>query len=368
MKNLKSILIYVLLGVLCIAAVVTTVTSKQAGKTVSNSKTAVNATANTSVENTGEPENTDLGNKTSNIPSDEQTRINEIMKKSQELVSMNPTVGIGQGKDYVEVTRTAIKNAGGLENIIKKGNVVLIKPNVCVMAGTDDPRITDYRIVMELAEAVKKLGASKIIVAEGSFSGYTLEVAGYTKIPGVEIIDFNEVKKEDCYMLKPEKSLTGQEIAIPKIYMQADVVINVAKLKTHFMPDAVVTLSLKNSMGVPPMPLMGLSYKEALHNFGLKESIVDLNKIRKPDFNIIDGIVGGEGYGPSNNDPVDSQIIFASTDPVALDTAAAYYMGFSIEDIPHLKLAADEKLGIGDLSKINIVGADLEKIKKSFKR
>jgi uncharacterized protein (DUF362 family) len=236
------------------------------------------------------------------------------------------------------------------------------------MAGTDDPRVTDYRIVMELAEAVRKLGASRIIVAEGSFSGYTLKVAGYTNIPGVEIVDFNDIKKEDCYMLKPEKSMTGQEIAIPKIYMQADVVINVAKLKTHFMPDAVVSLSLKNSMGVPPMPLMGLSYKEALHNFGLKESIVDLNKIRKPDFNVIDGIVGGEGYGPSNNDPVDSQMIFASTDPVALDTAAAYYMGFGIEDIPHLKLAADEKLGIGDLSKIKIIGADLEKIKKSFKR
>lgn len=358
MKNLKTILIYTVLVFLCVAAAVTTFVSKRDVKTVSDTKPSQNA-----VVSDAEPIK-----QTPNTTNSEQASIDEIMKKSQELVNMNPIVGIGQGKDYAKVTQTAVENAGGLENIIETGDTVIIKPNICVMAGPGDPKVTDYRIVMELADAVKKLGASRIIVAEGSFSGNNFDVAGYKNIPGVEILDFNGVKKEDCYMLKPEKSMTGKKIYIPKIYMQADVVINAAKLKTHFQEDAVVTLSLKNSMGVVPMPLMGMTYRLDLHNYGLKESIVDLNKIRKPDFNVIDGIIGGEGDGPSNNDPVDSQIIFAGTDPVALDTAAAYYMGFGIDEIPHLKLAADEKLGIGDLSKIKIVGADLENIKRDFKR
>jgi uncharacterized protein (DUF362 family) len=88
----------------------------------------------------------------------------------------------------------------------------------------------------------------------------------------------------------------------------------------------------------------------------------------KPDFFIIDGIVGGEGYGPLRNTPVDSQIVFAGRDPVALDTAAATFMGFTVDEIPHLKLASDEKLGISDLGSIKVVGADLDKIKMKFER
>lgn len=151
--------------------------------------------------------------------------------------------------------------------------------------------------------------------------------------------------------------------------MDADVVIGAAKLKTHFQSDAVVSLGLKLSMGVPPTPLYGSAGgKTMLHSMGLKEIIVDLNKIRRPDFVVIDGIVGGEGYGPLANTPVKSNVMFAGSDIVALDTVALTFMGFKVEEIPHVKLASDEGLGISDLSKIQIVGADLEKISMRFKR
>jgi uncharacterized protein (DUF362 family) len=378
MKRAKTIIIYSILVLLCIAAIATAVIKNERGKTTEAASASIayasiasasGATVSNTAQSTATASQTvksSVAKKISNANNTEEARINEILQKSQGIVNPNPIVGIGQGKDYAKVTQDAVKNAGGLESIVKKGNTVLIKPNICVMAGPGDPRITDYRIVKELVDEVKKLGASKVIIAEGSFSGYTMETAEYNKIKGVQLIDFNEVKEEDCFKIIPEKGLTGHEMIIPKIYMQADVVISVAKLKTH--GEGVVSLSLKNSFGIPPMPLTGIAYKEDLHTYGMSNSIVDLNKIRRPDFVVIDGIVGGEGMGPTTNTPVDSQIIFAGIDPVATDTAAAYFMGFPITDVPHIQLAADEQLGVGDLSKIKVIGADLEKIKRSFRR
>ncbi len=297
--------------------------------------------------------------------------VREVMQKSVAEPDPNPVVGIGRGTDYAGVTGEAVKNAGGIDGIVKKGDTVLIKPNICTLAEATDGRITDYRVVQKVVDMVKALGASRVIIAEGTiagdaFSSPFLRQNKFDTIQGVELVNLNAFNEEDCYELMPEKSMTGKAIFIPKIYMDADVVIGVAKLKTHFQPDAVVSLSLKNSYGVPPGNIYGLGSKDGLHALGLKESIVDINKIRKPDFFIIDGMVGGEGYGPLRNTPVDSQIIFAGKDPVALDTAAATFMGFTADEIPHLKLASDEKLGISDLKSIKIVGADLDEIKMKF--
>ena len=211
-------------------------------------------------------------------------------------------VGIGRGTDYASVTRTAVENAGGLAGIVKRGDVVLIKPNLCTNPAPGRPTTTDYRVVQAVVDLVKSLGAGKVIVAEGgstgnSFSKATAAISKYDTIKDVTLYDLNACDKQDCYQLSPKDSLLGKALYIPKVYMDANVVITVAKMKTHFLPDAVVSLSLKNVFGVPPEKIYGgYGDKSGLHNFPLKETIVELNKIRKPDFSIIDGIVGGEGW------------------------------------------------------------------------
>ncbi len=297
-----------------------------------------------------------------------------LLKKAMAGPDPNPIVGIGRGTDYAKVTMEAVTNAGGLNTLIKKGDVVLIKPNICGYAAAGAPIITDYRTVEAIVKKAAELGASKIVIAEGTISGNAFESSlvrlnKYDTIQGVQLINLNAFDKDDCYKLKPQKSLTGAEFYIPKIFMDADVVINVAKLKTHFQPEAVISLSLKNSFGVPPGKIYGTGYKNGLHMLGLKEAIIDLNRIRKPDLSVIEGIVGGEGYGPLYNDPVKSEIIFAGKDLAALDTVALTFMGFNVEEVPHVALAGKEGLGITDLSKIKIVGADLNAIKmKKFER
>jgi uncharacterized protein (DUF362 family) len=369
MKNLKNILIYGAIILLCIAAFTGYMLKSRSEKA---STPVADTTVSESVSTTAKQTVSSQQSESSVIQEKVLPKhVEEVMAKSTVVPDANPLIGIGRGEDYEKVTVEAIENAGGLKDIIKKGQTVLIKPNICTYAEAGSPQITDYRVVREIASMVTQLGASKVIIAEGTIVGNAfadsfLAINKYDTIEGVELVNLNAFDKEDCYELKPQRSMTGKALFIPKIYMDVDVVISVAKLKTHFQPDAVVSLVLKNAIGVPPGNIYGLGSKDGLHNLGLKESIVDINKIRKPDFCVIEGIVGGEGNGPLSNTPVKSDIIFAGRDPVAIDTVALNFMGFSVDMIPHVGMAGRQNLGISDIDKIKIAGADLNSIKMSF--
>ena len=364
MKSIKSFILYGIIVLLCIAAFAgyfvsrnNSLSAVSAPETVSTTEAASASGAASTTEAVSARE----------TESQRDQHVLEIMRKSAQIPSPNPVVGVGRGTDYGKAFNDAVENAGGLKNIVKKGDTVVIKPNLITLAVSDGPVITDYRVIQSIADLANACGAAKVIVAEASPYGYIYEVAGYEQITGVELVDMNKAKEEDCYLLKPEKSLTGKKFYIPKVYMDADVVIGAAKLKTHI--DTGVTLSLKLSMGVPPLSFYAASGmgKIKLHNMGLDNVIVDLNKIRKPDFVVIDGIIGGEGEGPINVTPVDSQIMFAGADPVAVDTAAMKFMGLTFVDGPHVELAGKEGLGISDLDRIKVVGADLDAIQRPFR-
>jgi uncharacterized protein (DUF362 family) len=282
-------------------------------------------------------------------------------------------VGIGRGDGHASATAQAIANAGGLERIVKKGDTVIIKPNLSSSRGNlTYPGNTDYRIVAEIARQARTLGAGRIIVAEGAGTGKPLSdpLIGqirYNTIDGVEFLDLNTIPREDCYYVSSPKKLTNPPIYMPKIYVDADVVISVPKLKTNFAVGP--SLGLKNGFGAPPKPLVndGSRWKLGLHSRGIPESIVEINLLRKPDFVVIDGIIAGEGDGPTNNSPVDARVVFAGDDVMAVDTIASYFMGFTPQKIPHLKLAAENGLGEYRMQRIEVAGADIHKIRMDFK-
>lgn len=370
MKNLKNIIIYSVLAVLCITAFVSYMASKnpvrirpveRTADTGSESSDSVKKEADEILSLTIENE--------ANLPK----HVVELMRRAAEEPDPNPIIGIGRGEDYAKVTAEAIENAGGLKDCVNKGDTVLIKPNICTLTGEEDhPCIVDHRAVQQIVNMVLELGASRVIVAEGPifgnpFAGSAVKLNKYNAIQNAELLNINDLDKEDCYELKPLKSVTGKAIFIPKVYMDANVVINVAKLKTHSLTEALATLSLKNLFGVPPQKVYGQTgNKYGLHKLGIKEAIVDINRIRRPDFAVIEGIVGGQGMGPVENQPVKSNIVFAGKDPVALDTAALTFMGLKVEEVLHVQFAGEQKLGIADLDKIKIVGADLASIKMKF--
>ncbi len=351
MKNVKTVVTYGLIILLCIGALSGYLVSKF-GNWSKETGTSVEAIAS------GEkPDENAL-----------KKHVEEVMLKSSQM-PLSHDVGIVSGEDYPSVTEEVINKVGGLDSLVKKDDTVIILPNLIRGAPAGSPVCTDYRIIQKISDMAKAAGATRVIVACSSPAGNVFIDAEYDKIKGVELLDMNECQREACYELKPEKSMTGETLLIPKVYMDADVVIGAAKLKTHQMREAQVTLGLKLSMGVPPsMFYFGNGYKIGLHNLGLKEVITDLNRIRRPDLVVIDGIVAGEGLGPVDVEPVKANIMFAGSDLVALDIVALTYMGYTVEEVPHVKMAVDEGLGVSDLTKIKVLGADLNSIKTRFKR
>lgn len=394
MKNLKSIIIYGAILLLCVAAFGGYFLNKKSSPAApapaasaqpaeSSGAKAAESTEPKSEEKGGKKEEAkdaktaeaptvpmlkDGDNITGKSDEERQKHIQQVMKRELEALDPNPVVGIGRGEDFAKVTADAVTNAGGMKNIIKKGDVVLIKPNICIPEMSGKQMTTDYRVVQQVINMAKEFGAARVIVAEGNFSSNAFEFKDnqYHTLKDAEFFNFNDCSEKDCYELKPQKSVVGKAIFVPKVYMDADVVISVPKLKTHFLTS--VSLGLKNAIGIPSYKIYGTGGdKSGLHNLGLDKVIIDLNKIRKPDFVIIDGIIGGEGYGPTNNTPVKSNIVLAGKDVVAVDTTAITFMGFSTKYNFHLNLAIDEKLGIGDISKIKVKGADLKAIQMHFK-
>ena len=102
----------------------------------------------------------------------------------------------------------------------------------------------------------------------------------------------------------------------------------------------------------------------------LDEALCDAIALRKEMhpgmFAVMDGTFAGEGPGPRNLLPHEKNLIIASADPVALDAAALYLMGFDPLDIPYIRMAHESGLGTGDIREIETVGADLKELRFRF--
>jgi hypothetical protein len=81
-------------------------------------------------------------------------------------------------------------------------------------------------------------------------------------------------------------------------------------------------------------------------------------------FAVMDGTTAGNGPGPRTMIPVVKDYMLASADQVAIDAVAAKMMGFDPMNLEFIRVAHDDKLGVGDPRDIEIVGDDPEAVKR----
>jgi uncharacterized protein (DUF362 family) len=104
------------------------------------------------------------------------------------------------------------------------------------------------------------------------------------------------------------------------------------------------------------------------HSTGMNYFLASLAKKIFPSLAIIDGTIGMEGNGPAYGTPIKSGWTLSSLDPLAADSLSTYLMGINVQDVGYLNLIREEKLGkLYPKDKIEIVGADSEKLVKHFK-
>jgi uncharacterized protein (DUF362 family) len=247
-----------------------------------------------------------------------------------------------------------------------KDKVVLLKPN---LVGLDPLGImnTHPAVIAATRESFLRLGASQVLIGDGPAMDRDTEaiiesvrLREFVAPLASTFVDLNIDDVERVPLATRASRL--KELYFPKTVLGADFFVSMPKLKTHHW--AGVTLSLKNLFGVVPGSCYGWP-KNVLHWAGIDNAILDINAAVRPDFAIVDGIVGMEGNGPIQGTPKDCGALIFGDDPVAVDATCCRLMGLAPARIKYLA-SAGTMLGHVNADKIQQVGESIERLRTNF--
>lgn len=271
-----------------------------------------------------------------------------------------------------EMILKSLELIGGIDKIIGKAKSVIIKPNLVEVPykNTGGSVLTDPRVLEATVSLLKDYGIEKVLVGEGrsvnlkyinSGAREAFKQSGLAKVvrrAGGEIIAWDE---EPFVSVDVPGGELLSKINIPKSILEADIFINVPKLKTHCQTE--ISIGIKSMQGV-----YSVDDKVRYHNESFPWKMVDILRVAKPHLTIVDGLICGEGYGPIYPSPIEMNLIVSSEDVVAIDAVCSAIMGIDPIEVPTTRLAHTEGLGVGDLNDIDIKGESIEAVRKYFKR
>jgi uncharacterized protein (DUF362 family) len=263
-----------------------------------------------------------------------------------------PVVVVAEKDKPAELVRKAIKALGGMSRFVKKGNRVLIKPNIAFARPPEGAANTNPEVVAELVQLCVEAGAKEVIVLDYTLdpARITYEMSGIAKAAEAKGARVVYVSPRDFVPIEVPKGkiLSAYDVRVLKQVLDADVFINVPIAKTH--GSARLTLGMKNLMGI-------IQDRGAWHRSGdLHQCIADFVTAVKPHLTVIDAIrilASGGPKGPGRVEQKDT--IIASTDIVAADAYATTLFGLTPNDVPHIIKAAELGVGVADLKRVKIV-------------
>ncbi len=240
---------------------------------------------------------------------------------------------------------------------------ILIKPNL-LMATSPEKAVTTHPSVIEaIIEVLKEKKAKEIYIGDtpGNFSTnmeYLYEITGMKRVSegtGAKLVN---LYKDGIIYISGNNLI--DRIPIVKFAKDVDYIINVPKLKTHtFM---LMTCVIKNLFGLVPGTNKSKMHAIAINSKNFAEILVDIFKEINPVINIVDGILGMEGEGPSAGTPRKFGKIIIGIDPVAVDTISSLILGYKPEEVYTNVIAYKKGLGEMDIEKIEIIGEEKNKL------
>ncbi len=260
------------------------------------------------------------------------------------------------GGEPAELYKKGIEAMGGMKRFVKKGQKVVVKPNIGWDKTPEYAANTNPVLVSEIVKDCLAAGASEVVVFDHTCD----EWEGCYKNSG--IAEAAEKAGAKVAFAHDEKYYREVELPLavkmknPKIHeaiLDCDVWINVPILKNH--GGAKMTISMKNYMGI----VWDRGY---LHRHNLQQCIADATTYEKrPVLNIVDAYRIMTQNGPKGKTTDDVQLakaIFMSTDIVAVDTAAtkffSQYREMSLDNLPYLSMAQNVKVGTMDIDSLKV--------------
>jgi len=218
-------------------------------------------------------------------------------------------------KNLKEAILEAVNEVGGFKKFVKKGDVVLLKPNF----NTADvfPGSTDLEFLKAVVELVYEAEPKSVILGDSS----TVSLNTRKVMEKLGVFELEKMNKPPRVYVFDERPWVRKEIPngryLKKVYVthyldRADKLILLPCLKTHFQ--AQFTGSLKLSIGFIK-PFQRIHF----HLRHLQEKIAELNKIIHPDLIIMDARKVFVDKGPDKGKVAEPNLILASKDRVAID-------------------------------------------------
>jgi len=270
-------------------------------------------------------------------------RVKKGIKGEHDLV-------VSEGEDPFKNTVKAIESMGGMKRFVKKGDVVVVKPNMAWDRKPQQAGNTDPQVVAALVELCYEAGAKRVNVFDVPCNDEQrvqensgIKAAAKEKGAHVYFADhWNVVKAKFPYKSPMENW------PILRDAVKCDTFINVPVLKHHGLTG--LTLSMKNLMGV-------CSGTRGLMHVNIGKKLVDLTDFISPELTVIDATRVLVRNGPSGGNLKDVATlnkIIVSTDPTAADTFAAGMMKKHPMDIPYIREAVGRGFGNADIGKADI--------------
>lgn len=245
----------------------------------------------------------------------------------------------------------AIKSLGGMSKFVKKGQTVVVKPNIGWDVSPERAGNTNPLLVNRIIKHCFDAGAKDVFVFDHTcdnwnkcYSNSGIEKAAKDAnakvVSGASEGYYQEVTVKQGKKLKKTK--------VHELILESDVFINVPVLKNHSSAD--LTIGMKNLMG-------NVWDRGYWHSNDLHQCIADFTSWRKPDLTIVDAYYVMKKNGPrgvSKEDVVTMKSQILSTDIVAADAAAAKLFGKNPGDIDYIRIADEMKIGTMKLDKLSI--------------
>jgi uncharacterized protein (DUF362 family) len=283
-------------------------------------------------------------------------QLEAAITNNQIMVESAPDMVAVMGGEPAQMLDRALQELGGIEKYVKKGQSVVIKPNIGWDKKPELAATTNPQLVEALIKQCFKAGAKKVTIFDHTCDNWQ---KCYTS-SGIE-----QVAKANGAALLPANDETYyKEVALPqgvklkstKIHqalIDADVWFNVPVLKNH--GGARMTIAMKNYMGT-------VWDRGFFHANDLQQCIADVcSWQKKPTLNIIDAYRCMQKNGPQGRSLSDTstlKTLIVSKNIVAADAAAIGLFNqvekMDVSSVGHI--ANGEKLGLGtqNLSKLNV--------------
>ena len=268
----------------------------------------------------------------------------------------SPDLVAVMGGEPEQLLERALQEIGGIGRFVKKGQSVVIKPNIGWDKKPEFAANTNPDLIAALIKQCFQAGANKVVVFDHTCDNWqrcylnsgiekAAKDAGATVLPGNDEVYFKEVKFPQGKKLQSAK--------VHQALLDADVWFNVPVLKNH--GGAKMSIAMKNYMGI-------VWDRGFFHSNDLQQCIADAcTYVKKPALNIIDAYRCMRKHGPQGRSINDTSVlksIIVSTDIVAADTAAIGLFNqvekMEINEVGHIACGENLKLGTQDLNKLNV--------------